>query len=659
MLHALLLSAMLSPAHAEPEETAEDEVVVTTEKTAHAAAQVTLDEEALRTTPARDVDDWLRALPGLHVSRHGGRGKAPQILLRGFDADHGADLSVSVAGFSVNEPSHVHGHGYADVSFVPRSLVHRITLTPGSASASVGDFGIAGHVEYDLGLSQRGWMLRLGGGTDRSGTGFVGWRPKKGGPGSFLMADVDAGLGVTEGRDWRHLRIGGGLEGKLGERLTGRLLLLGHDGRYSSPGAVREELLDEVGFYGGVGHPDRGETRRVLLGGRLDGHGERSAWTTGLTTTLRDFQLDSNGTGFLYDAEHGDRTRQSHSSISLMADASASQGFDVGNTPWTVRGGGSIRSDFSQRDITALHDDDVERHTTEDLGLQHLDMAGWTELTARPHESVEATVGLRAGAWRVSSRAEDDPVATVGWTPFLLPKTRVVLSPHYALDVMASWGRGQRSPDADSLSPGLSSTAVSDTAELGLIAHPAWWLDINATAFGTWLGEERIFDHASSRFLASGASRRLGVQASIALEPLPWLTIGGDITYTDARMTETGARVPYAPPIVAGSRITMTGLQAGPVSLDAGLHVWALGARPLTDGFVERTSFGGRLVAGAEWTSWRFDLGIDNLFGQRVADGVFVHPSRPTADSPKSLLPARHVSAGEPLAATLSVLKRF
>jgi hypothetical protein len=464
---------------------------------------------------------------------------------------------------------------------------------------------------------------------------------------------------VTDGRGWRHLRVGGGLEGKLAPRLTGELLLFGHDGRFAAPGAIREELLEETGFYGSVGDPDRGTSRRLLLGGRLHGEGDRRTWTAGLSFGARQYRLDANPTGFFYDAAMGDRQRQDHASLALLADASASRGFDVAGTPWTVRGGGAVRQDVAARSLAQLSPTDQPYGTTEELGVQHTDLSAWAEMTARPHDAVEATVGVRAGSWRVRDRAEDQAVGTNSWVPFVLPKARLLVAPAPSVDIVASYGRAQRSPEATQLSPGLGQTPIADSAEVGVVTHPTYWLDVSATAFGTWLGDERIFDHVTTRFIGAGRSRRLGVLGTLAVRPTRWLQLAGDLTWTDAELVDAGTPVPYAPPLVGGARLTVTSANVGKVSLDAGLHAWVLGARPLTDGFVEQASFAGRLTTGATWTTWRFDLGFDNVFGNRWSDGVFVHPSRPTPSSPDSQLPARHVSAGEPFAATLAVTKRF
>jgi TonB family protein len=48
--------------------------------------------------PRASPNDILRVVPGLVTAQHQGGGKADQIFLRGFDADHGTDVAVSLDG---------------------------------------------------------------------------------------------------------------------------------------------------------------------------------------------------------------------------------------------------------------------------------------------------------------------------------------------------------------------------------------------------------------------------------------------------------------------------------------------------------------------------------------------------------------------------------
>ena len=69
----------------------------------------------------RDISnsqEVLRLVPGLFIGQHQGGGKAEQIFLRGFDCDHGTDVSLNADNMPVNMVSHAHGQGYADSHFI-------------------------------------------------------------------------------------------------------------------------------------------------------------------------------------------------------------------------------------------------------------------------------------------------------------------------------------------------------------------------------------------------------------------------------------------------------------------------------------------------------------------------------------------------------------
>jgi hypothetical protein len=78
------------------------------------------------------------------VAQHQGGNKAPQWLIRGFDADHGTDFAVFVDDFPVNLRTHAHGQGYADVNFVIPETVETYQLYKGPYFVQYGDFANAG-----------------------------------------------------------------------------------------------------------------------------------------------------------------------------------------------------------------------------------------------------------------------------------------------------------------------------------------------------------------------------------------------------------------------------------------------------------------------------------------------------------------------------------
>jgi hypothetical protein len=98
--------------------------------------------------PVNSSQDLLRLVPGMFISQHQGGGKAEQMFLRGFDVDHGTDVSLSVDGMPINMVSHAHGQGYADAHFIIPEAVDKLNYGKGPYAMDKGNFSTAGWVEY-------------------------------------------------------------------------------------------------------------------------------------------------------------------------------------------------------------------------------------------------------------------------------------------------------------------------------------------------------------------------------------------------------------------------------------------------------------------------------------------------------------------------------
>ena len=66
--------------------------------------------------------------------------------MRGFDIDHGTDVSILIDGMPVNMVSHAHGQGYADLHFVMPELLEKMQFDKGPNFAGYGNLATAGYV---------------------------------------------------------------------------------------------------------------------------------------------------------------------------------------------------------------------------------------------------------------------------------------------------------------------------------------------------------------------------------------------------------------------------------------------------------------------------------------------------------------------------------
>ncbi len=642
---------------AEPEE----EVVVTGPGSA-APAAITLDRADVVAFPATSADALLRALPGLHASAHGGRGKAFQYFVRGFDAMHGADVAVDVEGIPLNEPSNVHGHGYLDVHLLPLALVRGLTLEKGSARASVGDFGVAASASYAIGLDEPGATLQIGAGTDRSGRALATWRPREAPTGTFVVAEVEGGMGVGARRDYRQLRVAAGVERWVGHARL-RAFALGYDGAFGSPGVLREDDVARgvIGFWGAYPTVGGGRSSRALLGADWTVAGARSGGRLLVWGGARALRLDQDFTGFYHHPEQGDgvRQRQQGGGGGLRAQA---YWRPVDARAPTLRAGLDLRVDRASQRVAGIRADGSPWETRREGTVTPVDVGVWAEAPWQPSPWLHVLPGGRVGwlATALRDSADAPSEAVRGGAPVAAPRLVLTLGPAAPARLVVAAGRGFRSAEALGVADGgRLPITVADTAEAAVHVAPSEQVEVRAGAFATHVSNEIVFDPTAARFLATGATRRRGVEVVATARPVSRLRAQAEVTYTDGRYATTGTPIPYAPRWLVSLGAYTDALPWGSTQWTAGLRGWFLGARPLPGGFLSRPAWVVDATTRVSWRKLSLDVELDNLLARPWRDGEFVYPSHFDTTQPRSEIPARHFTAGAPFAARLAVGWRF
>lgn len=641
-------------------EPADEVVEVKDVGTPASAGEVRVEGDAIDTQPARSADDLMRALPGLQASAHGGRGKAYQYLYRGFDAVHGSDIAVNLDGVPLNEPGNVHGHGYLDLHFLPLRAVGGVVLTPGPGRADVGDHGVAATADFHLGVPDVGGYVGLGGGTDRSGAFSLAWRPEGGD--QLVAAEVSGGLGAGEQRGFRLARAAVGGSWSRGV-VSWRGWLVAYDGAFQSPGVLRADDVDAEGFYGSYGLPGGGRSSRALVAQRVTVGGTKAQVSVLVWGGLRQLRLDQNFTGWWRDEVGGDATRQTEQRAQGGLRVSGQGVVSTGLLHARLRAGVDLRGDVLTQQQRALSVDGVEGAVSIDADQRYTTAAAWTDAELSFGRWVVVTPGLRAESLQLGlrRRIDDDGagVAAPTWArssaPVALPKVGVVVRPHEGVEVVLGYGRGYRSPEARGIEDGQRAPVSLADAVEGGVRVAAGPVSVRTAGFFTAVDNELVFDHLAARFLASGATRRVGVEAGMAVAVHPAVRLEAAVTWADGRYVASRAPVPFAPRWTGQAGVRVDGAEIGPVTLSGGLSARWLGPRPLPQGFVSRHAVAGALTATLSWRSWCFDLMLDNAFFNRWRDGEYVYPSRFDLSRPRSELPVHHLSAGDPTALRLMV----
>lgn len=653
------------PAEAADPEAADPEaaLVVEAPRVVRSPSERHLDRAALDTLTGRSTDELLRAMPGLHMSAHGGQGKAYQYLLRGFDTVHGAGLAVRVEGAPLNEVSNVHGQGYLDLHLIPMSLVRTLSLSPGLARPEEGDLAVAGSAAMGLGLSHEGLAVTLGAGTDLTGLTTLAYRPLGAAPGAFIVAEAQGGQGVGESRAHRHLRGAVGVERGVGGR-TLRLMLLAHDGAFESPGVLTEDDLraGEVGFYDAYPGSGGGRSRRALAVARLGRvqADRRRLWTA--YASARGLTLRQNFTGALYDPALGDGALQTHAALTGGLRVEGQR-----RATLPLDAGAELRLDAVRQaeDHADAEGHALDRRFGAEAGVVNL--GAWLAAPLRPWPWLSVEPSLRADALGYAVRAGvvdglavEDPPTALAWAPTLSPKLSLSATPSPTRRLTLSAGRGFRSPEARGLvGGGRAPVTQAQSVELGAAADPLPWLGLRAATYATFVSNELMFDHTAGRFLSGGPTRRLGLDAALLLRAGSHLGVDLELSLCDGQLQGSGAPLPYAPRVLGAARLWSMDLPIGDVArLSAGARLWWMGPRPLPGGFASQPTGAIDLTLRLDRGPLSFDLDLDNALGQEWRDGEFMYPSRWDLDAPPSELPTRHITAGAPRAARIAVTWR-
>jgi hypothetical protein len=627
-----------------------------------------LDSRAIATTPHKNADDLLRLVPGLYTSQHGAEGKAQQFFLRGFDAVHGSDVEVRVAGVPINELSNVHGHGYVDLGFVIPETVVEIAARKGSFDLRQGPFATAGSVELELGVDAPDRGTRVGyevGTTNRHRA--VAIVAPAGGPREEVAAiDVMRDGGFGDNRDSERASVLAQTRLAIGDRAWLAPLVVAHAGRFGEPGVLAAADVAS-GYFDRHGAPSEagvGESQRVLGGARGGWSRGRDRVTGQLATGWRHLRLDENFTGYLDDAVRGDARRQVHSATTTS-----------GRLWWRHELRDGIAS-IAGADVVVDQLGQMEdRITTDGVAWRGDRALSATTAAGAVAAGVEidrgpllATAGVRADGQRVTARDRLDAERSGTGTAAAISPRAAVAWRGGGWTISAAYGRGLRPPEAraftdqptpptggeDQYRGDRAVATVSDAVEVGGRVQAHRSIAVGGAGFATRVDREALFDHVSGANVELDGTRRLGVEAWAEWSPVDGVALRGDATVADARFVVTGNPIPGAPRILGSLEAR---LARG--AWNAAVLTRHIGRRPLAHGATGSAATVVDAMVGWRRASWQLTAQIDNVLASDWNEGEYHFASHWDASQPASNVPRLHASPGRPFGVRLGIERRF
>lgn len=649
--------------------------------TSEAASQGVVRGEITRDVPILRPGETLETVPGLVVTQHSGDGKANQYFLRGYNLDHGTDLSVSVDGVPVNMPTNAHGQGYADLNFLIPELIDRIDYRKGPYFADDGDFAAAGAVKIrlrdtlehnfaSLGIGSHGYNRAL-----FAGSCGVGANGCQSGP-AAASSDGPRLLGALEltrqDGPWdlpeklnkysSVLRLTDGT-GARGWSLDG----IFYGAHWNSTDQVPLSLIQsgQLGRFQALDPTDGGDTGRYVLSGEWhalddDGYAKASAFVERYRLNLW-----SNFTFFELRPATGDQFEQSeHRDV---VGAQAAKGWNHmlwGRTSTTEIG---LQARHDNIDV-GLFNSEARRvfETVSDSSVSETEVGLYGQNTTNWAPWLRTIVGVRADRVDMSVTSHATP-ANSGQEAAskVSPKFSAIFGPWNKTELFANWGEGFHTNDArgviDKIDPTtggpsarVPAIAGAEGKEIGLRTSLIEGLQSSVALWQLNSKSELVFaaDSATGDTDANGASKRSGVEwNNHYVLGRHWL-FDADLAWTRARYAtnndngQAGDYIPNAISRVFAFRATMK--DVGPWTV--GLETLYFGEYPLTqDGSQKAPSATVTNLRVQNQLSRKVTLSLDvlNLFDRQyfdiaygqdyqvapaalpVPNGVTVHPGEP------------------------------
>ncbi len=595
--------------------------------------------ERARRRPA----EALESVPGMVVSQHSGDGKANQYYLRGFNIDHGTDLSLSVAGMPVNLPTHGHGQGYADLNFLIPELVSGIQYRKGTYAADAGDFAAAGTIRVHYLSVLDAPMARVEAGTYGYGRMFAAASPQVG-DGHLLVAGELMGNDGPWDRPDATRRWNGVMRYSKGTATAGfSVTALAYQSRWNASDQIPRRAVEHgsLSRFGFLDRTNGGKTHRI--GGIVDWQRATASGVTRLEGYGFGYGLDlfSNFTYFLDDPDNGDQFEQRDERFVFGGRASRAWAADVFGRRSLVTVGGEMRRDaigtiglyrtVARARLSTVREDSVGQTSG----------AAYAELQTRWSNRVRTTVGVRGDLYRWHVAAGDPVNGGIESDGIANPKLSVAFGPWRQTEFYASAGGGFHSNDGRGATiardPGSGDAADpvdplvrARGAEMGVRSLAVPRLH---TAFSLWslsIDSELLFIGDAGTTAASRPSRRVGFEWDADYRVTPWLSLDGSVAYSQARFTDgapAGDRIPGA---IEG--VAQAGAVIAPSGRWSGSLRWrSFGPRPLVEdnGVRSRASNLVNVEAGVRLNRvWRLKADVLNLFDSASSDVDYFYTSR-------------------------------
>jgi len=511
----------------------------------------------LNTNPLNSSQEALRKIPGLIIGQHAGGGKAEQIFLRGFDIDHGTDISISVDGMPVNLVSHAHGQGYSDLHFLIPETVNKIDFGKGPFSAKHGDFATAGYVDFSTRdvLKESSVSVTAGQFNSLRTLGLFNLLENTKHQNAYIAAEYLANDGPYDSpQNFDRINIFGKYVAFSPNNDKLSLTASHFTSGWDASGQIPQRAVDNgmISRFGAIDDTEGGQTERTNLNVQLNKRlSNKTTFKTNAYFSNYAFELYSNFTFFLEDSINGDQIKQKENRNLFGLNTSLVHDTNLGSAPLTITSGLGFRNDRVE-DIELSHT--LNRSTI----LEQLQLGDLNETNVNAFINAE----FEMGKFRIA------PALRLDYFKFQyqdqlkseyqnLAETKTIVSPklNFYWDVKDNYqvflksGIGFHSNDTRVVvaNQGKEILPRAYGVDLGDIWKPFPNVVVNTTLWYLFLEQEFIYVGDAGIVEPSGKTERYGLDFGFRYQLSDYLFLDTDMTLTHARSTEDPKGQNYIP----------------------------------------------------------------------------------------------------------------
>lgn len=628
------------------------DIVITTQSN-NLTTSRTLSAIDLNMKPVKSAQDLMRLVPGLFIAQHQGGGKAEQIFLRGFDADHGTDVNVSVDGLPVNLVSQGHGQGYADLHFLIPETVANYDFGKGPYYTNKGDFCTAGFVAYNTKTVLDKSMIKIEGGQFNTIRGvalinLLSDKAKLKGQSAYIAGEVlytDGGpFDVPE--HFNRFNFFGKFNTRVGANSNLTISASSLTSRWRAAGEIPNRAQAEGYITNPFGTIDSAQ----------GGYTTRADAYIKLTSTLPNnvvmenqvyyshcyFNLISNFLFYYINPVTGDEFGQHENRDIYGYNGKISKKAVSGNVVFTSTGCIGVRYDATHPSWLA--------HTEGGQTLNYLQLGNVKELNINAYieETVESgkwlfNAGVRFDYFHFyylsTAPASDtaaaiyDSVNTTQGKAIICPKFNVQYTVNSQVQLYVKTGKGFHSNDARVViaNEGYKVLPAAYGIDLGINWKPAPRLFINTALWYLFLQEEFTYgsDYGDESVEPGGRTTRKGIDFSARYQITSWLYSNLNLNFAKPRSIDDPKGQDYVPlaPTFTSTAGMFINFKNG---INGGISYRWLANRAANEDY-SLTAKGYFITdLTLNYTKKRYEVGIaiENLFNQQWEEAQFEYLSR-------------------------------